>query len=231
MFPVSDSVHALIGLAGPSGNVSITLCLNGMGPLSCQNYSLAVVSDGCGRFTTGFTGSWSTVADNPLSTGMGFSQYLPQGAPVTLFLGNGDTFNSFIDSGSGGSYTSLSSPPTNFQSYGSMAYFGGFLWAITSGNVIQYNPMTNTWATPATGLVTASDAQTTVDDNGNLWSWQDGSNLLEYNIASGTTTIHPVLASIGSNEPRIVYDSCSRLFFLADYSSSGFYSYDPTPGR
>lgn len=230
LFSVSDTVPASINISGPSGTVKLTLCLDGKGPLSCQNYSLTVANGSCGRFKTGFTGSWSTVANNPLGTGVGFSGYLPQGAPATLYLGHSNTLDSFTSSGSGGSYTTLSPPPTNFQSYGSIAYFGGSLWAMTSGQVIQYNLTTNIWTTPGTGLVTKNDAQTTVDDKGNLWTWQDASNLLEYNIASGTTTTHPLFASHGSSEPRIVYDSCSGLLYLADYESAGFYSYNPSTG-
>jgi hypothetical protein len=230
LFPVSDTVPASINISGPSGTVKLTLCLNGKGPLSCQNYSLTVVGGACGRFTTGFTGSWSTVANNPLSSGMGFSGYLPQGTAATLYLGRSNTFDSFTSNGSGGSYTTLSPPPTSFQQYGSMAYFGGSIWAMTSGKVIKYDIATNTWTTPATGLVTANLAQTTIDDDGNLWTWQDASNLLKYNIASGTTTTFPLHASLGGIEPRIVYDSCSRLLFLADYTRTGFYSYDPSTG-
>lgn len=224
LFPVSDTVPASINITGPSGTVSFTLCLNGEAPLTCQNYSLRVVGSDCGRFTNGFTGSWSTVADNPFGTGMGFSGYLPQGAPATLYLGDGNAFDSLT----GGSYITLAPPPTSFQSYGSMAYSDGFLWAITSGNVIQYDPISNTWATPATGLVIKSQAQTTVDDEGNLWTWENASTLIKYNIASGTTTTYPLFTSIGGSEPRIAYDSCSGLLFLADYSSPGFYSYDPS---
>lgn len=228
LFPVSDTAPASINISGPSGTVHFILCLNGKGPLSCQNYSLKVVANGCGRFTTGFTGPWSTVAANPLDTGVGFSDYLPVGAPATLYLGRNNNFDSF--SSSSNSYTTLSSPPTSFGSYRSMAYFGGFIWSMTNGDVIKYDPTTNTWTTPATGLLTADSAQTAVDDQGNLWTWQDASNLLEYNIATGTTTIHPLSPSLSSDEPRIVYDSCSRLFYLADFDSRSFHSYDPSTG-
>ncbi len=230
LFSVSDTQPVMISFAGGAGQLSVTLCLNGKGPLSCQNYTLTVVTNDCGRFKTGFTGSWSTVANNPLSSGMGFSGYLPQGLAATFYLGRGASFDSFTTNGSGGTYTPLASPPTSFESYGSMAYFGGSIWTITSGHVIKYDITTNTWTTPATGLVSADSAQTTIDDMGNLWSWQDESHLLKYNIASGTTAIHDVHAPIGSDEPRIVYDSCSGLLFLASYDTLGFYSYDPVTG-
>lgn len=230
LFSVSDTQAKSLSITGstPSGKLSITLCLNGKGPLSCQDYSLSASASACGRFTTGFTGSWSTVANNPFNGGMGFSGYLPQGTPATLYLGDDSNFDSY--SSSGNSYTTLTSAPTSFQSYGSIAYFGGSLWSMTNGMVIQYNLTTNTWTTPATGLTTAGSAQTTVDDQGNLWTWQNESNLLEYNIATGTTTTHPVTAGLGSSEPRIVYDSCSGLFYLAAYDTVGFYSYNPSTG-
>src|SRR5262249_23223431 len=36
--------------------------------------------------------------------------------------------------------------------------------------------------------------------------------------------------SIGNSEPRIVFDSCSNLFYLADFDSQGFFSFDPATG-
>jgi len=36
--------------------------------------------------------------------------------------------------------------------------------------------------------------------------------------------------SLGGFEPRIAYDSCSGLLYLADYSTTPFYSYDPVSG-
>jgi len=237
LFQVSDTVPASINISGPSGLVQFTLCLNGNGPLSCQNYSMTVVGNGCGRFLTGFTGLWSTStvgANNPLSSGMGFIDYLPQGIAATLYLGRSNAFRSFTSSGGsgtfGGSYTTLSSPPTNFQSYGSMAYFGGSIWVITSGKVIKYDIATNTWSTPVTGLTTHNDSQTTVDDKGNLWSWQDSTHLLQYNIGTGTTTSHLLNTAIGISEPRITFDSCTGLLYLADYNHTGFFSWDPSTG-
>src|SRR5262249_1928473 len=47
LFPVSDTVPASINITGPSGTVDLILCLNGKGPLSCQNYSLKVVAGDC----------------------------------------------------------------------------------------------------------------------------------------------------------------------------------------
>ncbi len=44
LFPVSDTTPATITLAGPVGNVSFTLCLNGKGPVSCQHYSTNITA-------------------------------------------------------------------------------------------------------------------------------------------------------------------------------------------
>ena len=38
IFSVSDTTPAFLTVTGPSGNMSITLCLNGLGSLSCQRY-------------------------------------------------------------------------------------------------------------------------------------------------------------------------------------------------
>jgi len=41
LFPVSDTSSATISMTGPVGGVQVTLCLNGLGPLSCQQYAVS----------------------------------------------------------------------------------------------------------------------------------------------------------------------------------------------
>ena len=43
LFTVSDTAPATIKLSGPEGDVSVTICLNGQGPLSCQNYTAHLI--------------------------------------------------------------------------------------------------------------------------------------------------------------------------------------------
>lgn len=42
LFAVSKSTPAIITIKGPAGEVDITLCLDGNGPLSCQRYTIAL---------------------------------------------------------------------------------------------------------------------------------------------------------------------------------------------
>lgn len=44
IFSLSDVTPASISIAGATGTVSLTLCLNGLGELSCQNYTVTIIS-------------------------------------------------------------------------------------------------------------------------------------------------------------------------------------------
>ena len=98
------------------------------------------------------------------------------------------------------------------------------------GTRVQYDISTNTWTTLTTGLTTGNDIQTTSDDVGNLWSYSAEGTLLQYNVAAGTTTYHTLTTALTGFEPRITYDSCTGLLYLADYTALPFYSYDPVSG-
>jgi hypothetical protein len=127
-------------------------------------------------------------------------------------------------------YTPLAAAPVAFPDWPSAAWYNNSLWAITSGDVLQYNIAANTWTTVATGLATASYNQTTSDDAGNLWSFESNSVLLQYNIGSGVTTPHTLTTALTNIEPRITYDSCTGLLYLTQYSTFPFYSYNPSTG-
>ena len=76
-----------------------------------------------------------------------------------------------------------------------------------------------TWSTPATGLITGFDNQTTNDDMGNLWTYQDESTLLSYNTSTGITTTYPLPIGLGGGEPRITWDSCNQLLYITDFTT------------
>lgn len=44
LFSVSDTKSRLISISGNPGSVNLSLCLNGAGPVSCQNYDVSVAS-------------------------------------------------------------------------------------------------------------------------------------------------------------------------------------------
>lgn len=46
LFTTSNTTPATITINGPSGNINIILCLNGVGPLSCQHYNNIAISSG-----------------------------------------------------------------------------------------------------------------------------------------------------------------------------------------
>lgn len=187
---------------------------------------------GCGRFSTGYMGAWSTVsAAFPVGFlgGMGMSGYVPAGGTDTTYLSYNSSFTSYATGTD--AYTALTDSPVSFPSYGSTAWFAGALWAVASSSVIRYDLTGGTWSTPATGVTSSGFGnQTSNDDAGNIWSYSSESSLLEYNISAGTTTYHTLPTPLGGSEPRIVFDSCDGLFYLTDYFTLPFYSYDPVTG-
>jgi hypothetical protein len=186
----------------------------------------------CGRFTSGYTGAWTTATANPFSTTMGMAGYLPSGGTATMYLNDGTSFDEYDTSSN--TYSALAAPPVAFPSYGSTAFANAAIWSIATGDVISFDLASSTWTTAATGLTVEQDSQTTSDDAGNLWSYSTAGELLAYNIAAGTTTTYtlttPLTNSFDYDEPRIVFDSCSGLLYLTDYSSTPLYSYDPASG-
>ena len=197
-----------------------------VGGANITSITVTCASTGCGRFSSGATGSWTTVATPP--TTYGLSGYLPAGGATTIYVGDSTALDDYLTASN--SYTAIATPPVGFPSYWSAAWFGNALWGITSGDVIRYDIPTNTWTTPTSGLTTKSNNQTTNDDAGNLWSYQSEAVLLEYNIALGTTTTHTLTTALTGSEPRIVYDSCSGLLYLTDYYTLPLYSYNPGTG-
>jgi hypothetical protein len=182
----------------------------------------------CGRFTSGYSGAWSTVAADPFSDGMGMSGYLPAGATATmypLYFSEMDQYSSATNT-----YTALAAPPVEFSDWPSAAYISGSLWVATGGDIIGYDIATNTWTTAATGLTIATLSQTTNDDSGNLWTFSSESTLLEYDTLTSTSSSHALKTALTYVEGRIVYDSCSDLLYITSYNQTAFYSYSPSTG-
>jgi hypothetical protein len=185
---------------------------------------------GCGRFSSGFTGSWSTTSAVPagFSSGMGISGYLPGGGSATMYVLDSSAMAQYTTSSD--TYTTLTGPPTSFSSWPSVAWFGNALWAMTGTSVLRYDIPTDTWTTPATGLIVATSSQTTNDDAGHIWGYTSDSALLEYDTTSSTTMTYTLPTPTSFIEPRIVFDSCSGLLYLTSYATTSFYSYDPATG-
>lgn len=106
LFSVSDTVPAIIGVTGPAGRVSLTLCLNGTSPLSCQNYNIIITSpklllssispqpiggqmDSSNNLT--FTGSDFTSLSNPQAVFSPAGPCATPFAPLTVTVTNATT--------------------------------------------------------------------------------------------------------------------------------------------
>ncbi|MDA8561513.1 hypothetical protein N9L02_00180 [Gammaproteobacteria bacterium] len=42
LFPINNSTYKTINITGPLGTISIALCLDGIGPSTCQNYAVLI---------------------------------------------------------------------------------------------------------------------------------------------------------------------------------------------
>jgi hypothetical protein len=224
----SGSAYDVTVLTQPLNNFcAVAAGVGTMGGAPVTGVTVTCGATGCGRFTSGFTGAWSTVAINPLGPSMGMTGYLPSGGSASAYLQLGTSLVQYTTSTN--TYTTLAPSPVAFQGYANTTWYNGGIWTITSGSVIGYSILNNTWTTPATGVATASEAQTAVDDSGNLWGYSTNNALIEYNIAAGTSSIHALTTTI-PGEPRIAWDSCSALFYAGTYSQAPFYSFNPATG-
>ncbi len=230
----SGAAYSATVLTQPSTPTAETCVITmGSGSVLGSNVTSIVVTctapaGGCGRFTSGYTGAWSTVAVNPFTTSMGMSGYIPAGGTPTIFLSYSTSFDEYLTSTN--SYTPLAASPVAFPGYGSTAWQGNAIWAVTAGDVIKYDITAGTWSTVATGLTTDTDNQTASDASGNLWSYASEGVVLQYNIASGATLEYTLPTALGGSEPRIVFDDCTGLLYLTDFATYPLYSYDPTTG-
>jgi hypothetical protein len=159
---------------------------------------------------------------------MGMADYIPVGGGATTYLLRATTLDSY--SSVTNAYTTLAPSPVSMPSYGSLAWYASALWVYASGDLLKYTISGGAWTVATTGLTTSSLGQTAADDAGNIWGFQSEGVLLQYNIASTTVTTHALQAALPGFEPRIVWDSCAGLFYLADYANTPFYSYNPTTG-
>jgi hypothetical protein len=184
---------------------------------------------GCGRFASGYTGSWTTVAANPFSYGMGMVGYLPAGGGATTYLINEATAVMDAYTASTNTYSALAGLGSAY--YRGPAWSNGALWSADSGNLYKYTFANNTWTMAASGVLTANDAQTAADDSSNIWGYRTDGTLLEYRIGTGTVTTHALPAALQNfTGPRITWDSCSGLLYLTNATATAMYSYNPTTG-
>jgi hypothetical protein len=210
--------------------VSTTTASGTVSSSDVTNVSVTCVppTNACGRYTSGATGSWTTAAPDPLTSPMGFSDYVPPTGTATIYL-QGDFLDSY-DTGTD-AYTTLTSPPFSFTNYGSLAWLtDNSFWSFSMGFLMRYDVAAATWTTPIGVLPWTSSPQTTSDDYGNIWSYENESTLFAYDVTTGLVTTHPLTTGLTSSRPRITFDSCSGLFFLTDYNTLPFFSYDPSSG-
>jgi hypothetical protein len=182
----------------------------------------------CGRFKSGYTGTWGTVA--PVSITVSWiSGYVPPSGTATLYIGDSSTtfqsYNSATDS-----YATLLSP--TYATLGGLAWTTGFTTGMagyTTQDYLQvYDPSTGAWTAPGmTSAGATQGGQTATDDAGNIWGFQNGSGLLRWPGFSVSSLTTPLM---GLGIGVMTFDSCSGLLYIAGIGYPAFYSYDPAGG-
>ncbi len=163
LFPVSHNAPASIVLAGPSGTVGFTLCLNGTGPLSCQLFSLSVVAGWTwegGSEITNVTGTYGTLgapaSGNIPGARSGSISWVDASGNLWLFGGTG---------------LSTSSGTGSLNDLWKYDIQTG-LWTWVSGsNTKNARGTYGTLGTPASGNIPGArkDSISWTDASGNLW--------------------------------------------------------------
>jgi hypothetical protein len=231
--PVEDGTpYAVVVKTQPSNSTDTCYVSLGTGKvMGGPVTNVAVTCSDCGRFSKGVTASaWTTVAANPFGVGMFLSEYLPPGPATgpTFYAFNSNTMNADSFNAATNVYTTLPAPFVSLAGYSSFAWYNNSLWSMDADNLVEYDIASASWSLPSSALAGTGETETTVDNAGNLWGFQSETVLNQYNVGTGVLTAFTLPTGLaGSGEPRIVYDGCSELLYVADFLSTAFYSYDP----
>jgi hypothetical protein len=179
----------------------------------------------CGRFKTGFTGSWGTAASVSITPSW-MSGYVPATGTATFYIGDSmSTFQSYDRMTD--TYTTLLAPdePTLYG----LAWTTGFSTGMAGFNQADYleiyNVTTGTWTAPGMTLAGSEQAgATATDDAGNVWGFQNSSGLLKWPGFGVVTLPTPLASPVG----LMTFDSCSGLLYVTSVNGAALYSFDPT---
>ncbi|MBW2263117.1 MAG: hypothetical protein JRG91_14185 [Deltaproteobacteria bacterium] len=178
------------------------------------------------RTPVGFTGttgtSWDVAPSGP--SGRGLQAWVPLGESY-MYAGNGSNFHR-LDIPAG-TWSTLASPSVSLATWGSPAYSGGYIWEIRPPNVIRYDPSANTWSTVRTDLHTGDEqAMTVTDGDGNLWSYNSATELIEYDPIGDVVTYHMTSISTYDFETRLGYDGLTNSIYFGGFAAGNLYRWD-----
>lgn len=213
-------------------------------PTTSVDYEACVVTNGSGMvnfadvtnvLVTCTTSTWETLTANPQSGNtVAFSDFTPAGKQTlyTLQSGTLQVFSFPTTSDPLGVFTAVTGT-TSSDGYIGLAWVGNRLFTVNGNTVYVYDINGDSWTTAMTGTLpySHSDAQTTADDSGFIYSVATTTVLLKFNTANSTFEYITTPADVTSSEPRTVWDSKTRRIYIADYNSQdGFYAFNPADG-
>jgi hypothetical protein len=174
----------------------------------------------------GTCGTWITLA---APNNYGLPDFTPKGA-TALYSPSSSNMEAY--SIADDSWTEVATSLVLPGGYAYPAWFGGNLYFLDGGNLYTYSiaDMTST-SEAIDGMPSSSSSQATADDAGNVYAMAGDGSIIQYNPATAALYVFDGPADLPSgDEPRIAWDSKTAKLYIADYSSTPFYSLDPADG-
>jgi hypothetical protein len=132
-------------------------------------------------------------------------------------------------------YTTLTGPTISVDFWAGMARVGNALWLIAGGEVQKYDIATDTWtAVVATGVHANTEAGTTHDASGKIYTFTSAGEVAIYDTVAGGSVTYvatSILTGISYSEPHVAFDDTSGLLLISpSYGLPNLFSYNPTTG-
>ncbi|HUB06135.1 MAG TPA: hypothetical protein VMB50_04000 [Myxococcales bacterium] len=188
----------------------------------------ACVPAGCGRFSGETGSSWTLLAPSTLGT-PGFSDASPPGQTGIFGLQNETLVGYSPDTGA---WSSLTAPPVFTGSWPGPAWVGSGLFVVAGGQVLRYDIGGGAWSSLLSGVPDTGDNANTHDDQQNVYTVDLAGHVLRYGVAAGALTDLSPSTPLGAvAQPRLAYDSCSGLLYVAPSAGApSLFSIDPASG-
>jgi hypothetical protein len=156
----------------------------------------------------------------------GFADFIPAGK--NPLLATSDTVFSYSVSGDAWTteHSGLTLPSTG---YAYPAWVDDKLFWLSGSSMFSYTIATGDVVTTPVPIPTVSDSQTTADEAHNIYALAADKSIVQYNTLTAAVATFTGITDLpgGGNEPRLAWDSKTAKLYVADYSSTPFYSLDP----
>jgi hypothetical protein len=174
---------------------------------------------------------WEQLA--PLPAFLGLQEYIPAGATTIYAQLDGTMYSYTLPAGANtlGTWATLSAAPDTLSDFGTQVLVGATYYELDGTSMYAYDPGTDMWSTPINGTLThtLNDAESTLDDDGNIYAWSTDQYLVKVHVADNTVTYIQGPVDLPHSEPRVAWDSQTKRVYLGDYSdgTDTIYSFDP----